>query len=98
MLKPKAQPRRKMNNWHIGKKCELVTEKPHHSFPGQVGEKARYKSRYFHGTKSGYNEYNIEIVTKKDGAIFFSNVDDDGFIYLYPEQVKHLKKILKSVT
>lgn len=82
--------------WHIGKKCEPKKIELMPSLSGEMDEKARYESRYFHGTKSGYNEHNVEIATNKDGAIFFSNMDDDGFIYLYPEQVKHLRKILRD--
>lgn len=35
--------------------------------------------------------------TNKDGALFLSETDGEGSVYLYPEQVAHLKEILKNI-
>jgi hypothetical protein len=44
-----------------------------------------------------YKSNEIRIVAKDDGAIFFSDENSDNFIYLYPEQVKHLMTFMKRV-
>jgi hypothetical protein len=55
------------------------------------------KISYYEGTEHGYNENDIVVSIKKDGAISFNDDRlDGGFIYLYPEQVKHLKNILND--
>lgn len=41
------------------------------------------------------DEYTIELLEYNDGSIAFSEPDDEGFIFLYPEQIEQLKKILK---
>src|SRR3990167_3219078 len=43
----------------------------------------------------GFNKNNVMAIRYSDGAISFSdyyNVED--FVYLYPQQIKHLKRIL----
>ncbi len=57
--------------------------------------KRKYVSEYYDGTEDGYSSHDIKITIKNDGAIYFSKENSEDFIYLYPEQVKHLKKILK---
>ncbi len=49
-----------------------------------------------HDTKDKYNNIGIEL--KKDDTLIFNsiNVWDDGFIYLYPDQTKKLRKLLEK--
>ena len=43
----------------------------------------------------GHEENDILITRYSDGSISFSEADTaEDFIYLYPQQIKHLKKIL----
>jgi hypothetical protein len=79
-----------MEHWHVGKKARLLTIANKES-PKDV--KRKYVSEYYDGTERGYSSNDIKIIVKNDGAVYFSG-DSEGFIYLYPEQVKHLKKIL----
>jgi hypothetical protein len=48
--------------------------------------------------EKGYSEpYNhIKIALCKNGSMFFSQQDGEGFIYLYPDQIKELEKILRQ--
>ena len=80
-----------MITWHVGKKVEVVQIK--NPPPDVLIEIC--VSRY-EGTKSGYTQYDISMSLKRDGAVTLSDQSIDGaFIYLYPEQVKELKKLLK---
>lgn len=71
--------------------------------PDRVGEKdqtykdskAEFISYRYRGDSKGYGDTVIKIALGKDGSISFSDEhSDSGFVYLYPEQVKHLKRIL----
>jgi len=43
----------------------------------------------------GHHENDVLVTRYSDGAISFSECDSaEDFIYLYPQQIKHLKKIL----
>ena len=44
-----------------------------------------------------FESNSLEIVVGADGHISFSEVNDEGFIYLYPEQVGHLRKALAHI-
>lgn len=45
----------------------------------------------------GYSDNTVSISLDVTGAIFLSESETDGgFVYLYPEQVKHLESILKK--
>jgi hypothetical protein len=46
----------------------------------------------------GFHENNIAIDERPDGAIILAETDSEVFIYLYPEQVKHLQRILSGNT
>ena len=78
-----------MNNWHKGKlsQAKSLSTKP--------DERIAIHSEYYEGTENGYQEHNLTMHVLKDGALTISDdAIDGGFVYLYPEQVKHLKKIL----
>jgi hypothetical protein len=77
-------------DWRLGIFLSLSCDK------NNKGEK-EYLSERFEGTKSGTNQHDVKITQCKDGAIYFSEQGGgDGFIYLYPEQVKHLRTILRK--
>jgi len=57
--------------------------------------KSEFISSRYEGTDSGYSESEIKICVGENGSISFSGDGDGQFIYLYPEQVKHLRKILR---
>jgi len=43
----------------------------------------------------GFHENNVMAIRYSDGSLSFSDNDSvEDFIYLYPQQIKHLKKIL----
>ena len=42
--------------------------------------------------RGGYNENKIKAIRYSDGAL--SVASEESFVYLYPQQIKHLKKIL----
>lgn len=50
---------------------------------------------YYKGTGTGTEEHDISVSIKRDGSVSLSEERGEGFIYLYPEQVKMLKKLLK---
>lgn len=81
-----------MNKMHVGLKTELriIKEK-------DKDDKITYVSEYYNGKKDGgYEESEVHITKYKDGSISLSDYHRDGWVNLYPEQVKHLKKILKE--
>ena len=43
----------------------------------------------------GYSENDVEVFFKEDGGLHFCSDPEHGQVYLYPEQVKLLKKLLK---
>lgn len=82
-----------MITWHIGKKVEVVdiTEKEK-SREFQDDLKKAVIIEYYNGTEQGYEEHNVDVRIHDNSAVSFST--DEGFIYLYPEQVVELKKLL----
>jgi hypothetical protein len=84
-----------MNHWHVGIISRLLTiEKKNDESDKDV--KRKYLSEYYNGTERGYSSHDIEISLEKDGTIELGEEDGEGFIYLYPEQAKHLKRILNT--
>jgi len=77
-----------MNHWHIGKIVELKKE--------DIKDKDEifYIIKYYHGDTAGYHSNDIRIRISKNKGISLSEINGEGFIFLYPEQVKHLIKIL----
>ncbi len=76
--------------WHVGLKEELMDQGIN-----KDGDHVYISDRYL-GTDCGYEEQTVKIVKTKDGAIFFSDDNGEGLIYLHPEQVEHLRKILQG--
>ena len=59
--------------------------------------KKRYKISYYEGDENGYQENDIEVEFGKDGSMSFVDYNrDSGSIYLYPEQVIHLRKLMSG--
>ncbi len=83
-----------MEHWHVGKMARLLAIAKKDT-ENDKNVKRKYVSEYYDGTEDGYSSHDIKITIKNDGAIYFSKENSEDFIYLYPEQVKHLKKILK---
>jgi hypothetical protein len=81
-----------MLQWFIGKilKLERVPVEEH----VHKDSAAEFKSYRYHGDEKGYEDTTVEINFYNDGAVSFSEEGTDKFIYLYSEQVKHLKIIL----
>lgn len=53
-----------------------------------------------YGEESDYARTEINstrMTLKNDGAIVLNDEDHEGYIYLYPEQVKHLKYLLDQI-
>jgi hypothetical protein len=48
--------------------------------------------------EKGYSEpYNrIKVAFCENGSMFFSQQDGEGFIYLYPDQIKEVEKLLRQ--
>lgn len=55
----------------------------------------RFISKRHCETKRGYSDNDVEFMINNDGSISLAADKCEHFIYLYPEQVKHLKKVLK---
>lgn len=77
------------DNWKVGVVWSFTKKKKRDDDISKECE-----SKLYIGTEKGYSNHDLMFVKKKDGAIFFSESDGDGFIYLYPQQVKHLKQFL----
>jgi hypothetical protein len=79
-----------MENWKIGKEV--------HFERGQtlMDEKICLVSHYYHGDKRGTSQHDVKMIRYKNGALSISDRNDEGWIYLYPEQVKHLRRVLRS--
>ena len=78
-----------MNTWHIGILDELTP-------PKKEGDKLTYTSIYYEGTESGTQEHIIELSAHDDGSIYAFERNGEGYIFLYPQQVKHLKRIMNA--
>lgn len=76
-------------DWIIGKTARRV------DLCHRDDERKACASCYYEGTKTGYVEHRIEFRRGKDGSLSLYH-ENDGFIYLYPEQVRQLKAFLKS--
>jgi hypothetical protein len=48
----------------------------------------------YEGTANGHSSHDVLCTLHADGAMHFSEAGGEGFIYLYPDQVEHLKKFL----
>jgi hypothetical protein len=57
---------------------------------------ARYLIKYYEGDERGYHENNIYVEVGADGHISLYDYNSEGSIYLYPEQVDELLKIIKK--
>jgi hypothetical protein len=83
-----------MNTWHTGIKDELVSVFSSENKKDEIGN---FLSSYYEGSKDGYMLHEVEITLKDDGAIYLNDYSmGENFIYLYPKQVEHLKKILNG--
>ena len=47
-------------------------------------------------TDNGYSENTIYLTKLENGSLYFTDDDSENFIYLYPEQIKHLRKVLNT--
>jgi hypothetical protein len=72
-----------MNTWHVGKKTELTETD------------GKFLSEYYVGDEHGFYRNTVDILTDSDGGISLTDSSYGDNIYLYPEQVEHLKQILK---
>lgn len=80
-----------MRHWHKGTVVEFIKHKKHHD---KDVKKAGTIS-YYKGDADGYHENDMHFNLYKDGSISFSDENiGESFIYLYPEQVIILKKLL----
>ncbi len=82
-----------MEHWHKGKIVTLDEIKKK-NFTHR-DSKAEFISSRYEGTDSGYSESEIKICVGENDSISFSGNGDGQFIYLYPEQVKHIRTILR---
>lgn len=83
-----------MITWHIGKKTEVKEITSEHR-KYHKDTKCAFLIEYFNGTEQGYEEHSTEVGFYNDDSVLF--VRDDSFIYLYPEEVKELKKLLEAI-
>ena len=79
-----------MITWHMGIKSQMVVNK-------KTDDQTDYLSEWYKGDEQGTQENNIMFTTHKDGSMFISDVDREGITYLYPEQVAHLRDILRNM-
>ena len=84
-----------MDHWYKGKIVELTPiPKEKHRRKDSVLE---YNSYWYKGDEKGTHDHGIDIYIGPDGHIFFSEETGDSHLYLYPEQVEHLRTILKEL-
>jgi hypothetical protein len=79
--------------WHKGKVITFEKAKKH------IHDDSLIEGilKYYAGDEKGYEDHDIRISIGRDGSLSLSDYDvDSGFIYLYPEQVELLKKLLKD--
>jgi len=76
-------------DWYIGKKCEW---QPFFAEDERIGG----VSIYYDGDKKGYEKHRVKMERREDGAIILSEESSEFMVYLYPEQVKHLRKLLRN--
>ncbi len=61
------------------------------------GDERNFMLNYMsEGTRGGRSENNIEVSFGDDGHIHFCGDPEDEQVYLYPEQVKLLRKLLRE--
>ena len=65
------------------------------SKPGEMVAEITYRDD---GELGGYFECNVEVTREKNGGLSISGTDlgDERFVYLYPSQVKFLKRFLSA--
>ncbi len=80
---------KRLVKWHVGI-LEKLTLTLHDS------DCKEWISEWYQGTENGISENNVNIKLSNDGSLCFFNEDDSDprGVYLYKEQVEHLKKIL----
>ena len=80
-----------MITWHIGTKSSLSVDR-------KTKTCIDYKSEWYNGDKNGTQENYTIISAHSDGALsMYSIGGSEGFVYLYPEQVEHLREILRNM-
>lgn len=79
-----------MITWHIGTKSELSVDK-------KTDDKIDYRSKWYRGDEHGTQENETIITAHKDGSVSMFELDRDGYVFLYPEQVEHLREILRNM-
>lgn len=80
-----------MEHRRVGRKARLLTLKKKED---EKNVRREYVSELYDGTERGYSSNDVKIIIHANGAIYLSG-EEHGGVYLYPEQVKHLKKILR---
>lgn len=73
--------------WFKGCKCES------HDIQAQPGQSRVLESCHYRGDDRGY-EIHVVVMTLKDEGSLILTGSDNSFIYLYPEQVQCLRKLL----
>ena len=79
-----------MITWYIGTKAEL-------SIAEKTDDKIDYLSEWYRGDDSGTQENEVLITTYKDGSILILEKRNYESVHLYPEQVEHLREILRNM-
>ena len=79
-----------MITWHMGIKSHLNVEK-------KTDDQTDYLSEWYKGDEQGTENNNIIVTVHKSGSIFIADVDREEGAYLYPEQVEHLREILRNM-
>ena len=74
--------------WHKGKIVKEIKQKT------EENDIVDVVLKYYNGDNSGYTDHDIEVSIGKDGSVHFCGDPEYEQVYLYPEQVKLLFKIL----
>jgi len=78
-----------MITWHIGIKSVLSVE----TSDGQID----YFSEWYQGDEIGTRENNVLITVYSDGSMSILDKGNYEDVQLYPEQVEHLREILRNM-
>ena len=76
--------------WQIGTKAEL-------SIAEKTDDKIDYLSEWYKGDEHGTQESNIVFTIHTAGAMSILDKNNYEGVYLYPEQVEHLREILRNM-
>lgn len=78
-------------HWHKGRIAKIEKREL------DKGDGLGYLLMFYEGDRNGYHSSDISVTFHKDGAIHFCGDPEHEQVYLYPSQVKFLRKLLSKI-